>query len=64
MGKGPLQAELPNEVIRCWPDCELEEAIDIVVIAEPKTGLFEKLNNPKLVIAQRAGVEDLAYAQD
>ena len=60
--KKVFKAELPNEVIRCWPDCDLEEAIDIVIIAEPKTGLFEKLNNLKLVIAQRAGVEDLVYA--
>ena len=60
--KKVFQAKLPNEVIKCWPDCELEEAIDIVVIVEPKAGLFEKLNNLKLVIAQRAGVEDLVYA--
>jgi len=60
--KKVFQAELPNEVIRCWPDFELEETIDIVIIAEPKTGLFEKLKNLKLVIAQRAGVEDLVDA--
>ena len=47
--KKVFQAELPNEVIRCCPDFELEETIDIVIIAEPKTGLLEKLKNLKLI---------------
>ncbi len=50
---------LPDEDIRLWPDLGKEEEIDIVIIAEPEPGLFQKLTNLKLVIAQRAGVEDL-----
>jgi len=57
-----IPAALPDEDVRVWPDYGADEDIEIVIIAEPKPGLFEKLPDLKLVIAQRAGVEDLVAA--
>lgn len=53
-----IPAALPGEDIRTWPDYGAAEDIEIAIMGDPDADLFAKCPNLKLVIAQRAGVED------
>jgi glyoxylate/hydroxypyruvate reductase len=54
-----LAQSFPHEEIRCWPDLGNPEEIDIVLLGPPQRGIFGQLVNLKLVVALRAGVDDL-----
>jgi glyoxylate/hydroxypyruvate reductase A len=54
-----IGANFPGEDIRCWPGMGEPADIDIVVYGGNEPELFGKLANLKLVISQRAGIDDL-----
>jgi glyoxylate/hydroxypyruvate reductase A len=49
----------PTEEVRCWPEIGPPADIDIVIYGGNQPDLFGRLPNLKLVIAQRAGIDDL-----
>ena len=58
-----LNAQLPGEDLRIWPDRVGDPAdIDIALVAQQAEGSYEALPNLKLVLSLRAGIDDLLAA--
>ena len=54
-----LATSFPDDDVRCWPDIGPPEEIEIVLLGPGRRGLFAPLENLKLVVVLRAGVDDL-----
>ena len=59
-----LADAFPDEEVRDGLDFDNGDDIDIVVMGPPVDGLFARLPNLKLVISQRAGIDDLIADPD
>src|SRR4029078_9945989 len=54
-----LKAEFPDEEVRGAPDVGDAAKVDIALVPTPNAELLGKLANLKLLVALRAGVDDL-----
>lgn len=59
-----LAAAFPDEDIRCWPDTGDPAEIDIILVGPPRPALFATLSHLRLVVALRAGVDDILADPD
>lgn len=59
-----LKAELPEEDLRVWPEAGDLSEIDIALVSHQKDGLYAQLPKLKLLIALRAGIDDLLAAPE
>ena len=57
--RAALGEAFPQDDILDGTDFEDGAAIDIVIMGPPVEGLFARLPNLKMVISQRAGIDDL-----
>ncbi len=54
-----LGEAMPAEDVRCWPDVGNPEDVDILICANNEPGMIAKFPNMKLLISQRAGIDDI-----
>ncbi len=59
-----LVAAFPGEDVRCWPETGDPLDIEIVLVGPPRQKIFDGLDNLKLVVALRAGVDDVLADPD
>jgi glyoxylate/hydroxypyruvate reductase A len=55
----PLQAALPDEILRTDADAEDLSDVEIVLLAKKAPGLYARLPNLRLIIALQAGIDSL-----